>query len=777
MTNRRRIAIISGVLSLCAGTFFTSATQAQNAPKPIEIATLKRPADKPVSFANEISEIMENKCNGCHNDALAENKLKLETVAQMLKGGKKGPALKPGKADESLLFQMGSHRLEPVMPPKDKKDLKPWSPEEAALIKLWIDQGAKDDSDGTTEKPKPAIVLGNLPEKFAPIYAIDLSSDDRTLAVARGAKLHLVEPVSGLVIATLGGHQDAIQSVRFRPDAGEIAAGSYRIVTRAGLPKTTLVKKTEKMPYETSGIEPEPNTNNAWLVSATEPKARLVESATGKEIRAVAWQGSPAKTVARSGFEPALAVVGNDGSLKLINSDKGDLIQAVPVPKNAKFTAAAWLAKGKIATGQSDGKIQLFDVTGPGKDGLKPGVQWSGPAAQIQFLQVSADVKTILTLSAPATLELREAASGKVLKSQTLAGQTVTAINAQAADGSITVGLASGSVSRWSKDLSAKIAELPAFPSPIASIGVLKKAAQLAVVHQDGLVRIFNADNTLAWAFNAANSSPVAQPVPVTAGLITGNDQILTVAKDKSLSAWAFDGKIAPKSSLENHVDRVLAIDYSPDGKKIATTGGEPSRNGEVRIWNAETGALEKFLDTLHSDSVFGVRFSPDGKFLATCAADKFAKVTQLSDFKTLRPLEGHTNHVLGVDWKADGKELASAGADQALKLWNVQTGEQTRAAQPAGKQITSVRWVAGKPMVVGTSGDKNVRVWNPDNGQISRTLSGAADFLFTVATSKDGSVIYAAGQNGLVHRWSGADGKALKPIEFAAPGAGVASK
>ena len=64
----------------------------------------------------------------------------------MLKGGKRGPAIVPGKADESLLFKMAAHRVEPVMPPKDKKDQKPLTPEELGLLKLWIDAGAKDDS-------------------------------------------------------------------------------------------------------------------------------------------------------------------------------------------------------------------------------------------------------------------------------------------------------------------------------------------------------------------------------------------------------------------------------------------------------------------------------------------------------------------------------------------------------------------------------------------------------------------------------------------------------
>ena len=780
MRNHRQIPKAITTLFFSGLGFFASpAAQAQDAKKPIEIAQIKRPADKPVSFANEIADILDNKCNGCHNDALAENKLKMETVAQMLKGGKRGPALKPGKADESLLFQMGSHRADPVMPPKDKKDLKPWSPEETALIKLWIDQGATDDTNGTpSEKPKPAIVLGQLPAKFAPIYALDLAADERVLAAGRGAQLHLVEPVTGFVIATLGGHQDAIQSVRFRPDAGEVAAGSYRIVTRWALPKLTIVKTTEKMPYETALLEAEPNTSLAWAVSATEPKLRLIEPATGKEVRVASWAGAPAKAVARSAFGPELAVLGTDGSVKVLGSEKGDLIQALPAPKSAKFSAIAWLAKGKLAAGQSDGQIQLLEITGPGKAGLKPGPLLAGKQGPVQALKPSADGKQLLALSKDQTLELWDAAAGKPLKQQVLSGSPVTVFYISAADGSILTGQANGTVSRWSKDLSAKISENTAHTAPVVAIQPTKKNSQLLVAYQDGLVRAVNpADFSTLWAWNAAQRPSAPQSVALTALLALANDQIVTAAKDKSTAVWTLDGKLAAKSSLENHLDRVLAIDYSPDGKRLATSGGEASRSGEVRLWNAETGALEKHLDSLHSDTVFGLRFSPDGKFLATCAADKFAKITQLSDYKTLRPLEGHTNHVLGVDWKADGKELATAGADQALKLWNVQTGEQTRTAQQAGKQITAVRWSATKPMVVGSSGDKNVRIWNPDNGQISRTLGGANDFLFAVATNKDASVIYAAGQNGLIHAWSGVDGKALKPIVFTPKADAVAKK
>src|SRR4051812_38641371 len=107
------------------------------APTPIPVTV---PARKtPVSYAKELADVLAGKCVGCHGEALAENKLNLEEVAGMLKGGKRGPAVVPGKADASLLFQMAAHRVEPVMPPKDKKGAEPLTSEELGLLKLWID--------------------------------------------------------------------------------------------------------------------------------------------------------------------------------------------------------------------------------------------------------------------------------------------------------------------------------------------------------------------------------------------------------------------------------------------------------------------------------------------------------------------------------------------------------------------------------------------------------------------------------------------------------------
>jgi uncharacterized membrane protein len=98
---------------------------------------------KELSFAKDISPVLEKFCAGCHNaEEEHPSELYMESYESLMKGGKHGAPIKPGKSDESLLMQkMGKEPpFGKVMPPPRKKTP---TPEQVQLIRAWIDQGAK----------------------------------------------------------------------------------------------------------------------------------------------------------------------------------------------------------------------------------------------------------------------------------------------------------------------------------------------------------------------------------------------------------------------------------------------------------------------------------------------------------------------------------------------------------------------------------------------------------------------------------------------------------
>lgn len=100
--------------------------------------------DRNTFFDERVAKILERRCLQCHHGVDAKGGLSLETAAAVARGGDSGPALAPGKPDESLLFSMvGGDK--PQMP----KNAEPLTAGEVATLRQWVEQGAPFPKDAT----------------------------------------------------------------------------------------------------------------------------------------------------------------------------------------------------------------------------------------------------------------------------------------------------------------------------------------------------------------------------------------------------------------------------------------------------------------------------------------------------------------------------------------------------------------------------------------------------------------------------------------------------
>jgi mono/diheme cytochrome c family protein len=97
-------------------------------------------ADAPVDYVRDIRPILAQHCYSCHNGKVQKGKLRLDTAALIRKGGRQGPAIIPGKAEQSLLIEAvkGSEGITQM--PYNKP---PLAPAQIRLLADWIGQGAR----------------------------------------------------------------------------------------------------------------------------------------------------------------------------------------------------------------------------------------------------------------------------------------------------------------------------------------------------------------------------------------------------------------------------------------------------------------------------------------------------------------------------------------------------------------------------------------------------------------------------------------------------------
>src|SRR5947207_11157978 len=98
-------------------------------------------ADQPVSFTADIRPVFESSCWKCHGSALQLSKLDLRTRDAALKGGERGAAIIPGKAEDSRLYRLVAGLEKPSMPLDGKL-----TAGQISTIKDWINQGAPWDA-------------------------------------------------------------------------------------------------------------------------------------------------------------------------------------------------------------------------------------------------------------------------------------------------------------------------------------------------------------------------------------------------------------------------------------------------------------------------------------------------------------------------------------------------------------------------------------------------------------------------------------------------------
>ncbi|MFP3905160.1 MAG: WD40 repeat domain-containing protein, partial [Armatimonadota bacterium] len=234
-----------------------------------------------------------------------------------------------------------------------------------------------------------------------------------------------------------------------------------------------------------------------------------------------------------------------------------------------------------------------------------------------------------------------------------------------------------------------------------------------------------------------------------------------------------------PELALQiDHGDRVLDIDYSDDGRLLASC----SRDQTAKLWDARTGELIRTLRG-HVTSVNAVAISPDKSRVATGAGLVKGKVCvwDIDSGQLLRTLAGPPGAAHALEWISDTR-LAAGYAAGSVVLWDVSNGEkgtELTVGTPVSHLYLSaagdVLYAVGNPDVLGDFGALlgvgGVRAWEAATWEQKWDPIEIETGISCLATTADDSIIAIGEREGpTIHLHSAETGERIRSFEGTPP-------
>jgi WD40 repeat protein len=213
------------------------------------------------------------------------------------------------------------------------------------------------------------------------------------------------------------------------------------------------------------------------------------------------------------------------------------------------------------------------------------------------------------------------------------------------------------------------------------------------------------------------------------------------------------------------HAGGVSCVAYSPDGKTLASVGGDRT----IRFWDMITGR-EKRRFTCDVPRLTCIAFFPDGKRLATAGEELLVRIWDADTGKEVRrlPLPRHWCRTLAVS--PDGKTLAG-GSHDGLYLWDLTTTGELRHVNSANRgglvKTLPFAFSGDSKRVAVAWGDRSVRLYEAATGKETGTRLDCREHVSVIAPSPDGKTLAAvAYSDPTVRLWDVASGKERTPLK-----------
>jgi len=228
---------------------------------------------------------------------------------------------------------------------------------------------------------------------------------------------------------------------------------------------------------------------------------------------------------------------------------------------------------------------------------------------------------------------------------------------------------------------------------------------------------------------------------------------LASAGSDQSLRIWpaATPAAATPALIIEQaHVGPIWKVAFAPGADRLASAG----EDGVVRLWTPTKSTPTAELRG-HSGPVIALAWSPDGRTLVTGGRDGMMLLWDLASGRPKAKLAGHRGTVSAIEFSPDGSYLASGGTAGEIHLWNLKEKGGDTLIDRLDDMVKAIAFSPDGSLLAVGCFDKKLRIYQVQQKKLFLTLSAHQDALMALAFSPDGRYLVTGSRDQSIKIWS----------------------